>query len=239
MGERVVLDRLARCSRSASNSGSASTAFARLSMKPARTLPQRPLQLRVGERAVRRSALNAGERDLHARLSSRLSADRRRRRSCRPALRRHGAPRWREPSRFSLPAMFIRQPRSPASSMSAPAVFDVGGLLRHDRVGDVGIFDAERAAEAAADFRVLHFGELQPLDRGEQPARLARGCRVRAGPSRNRDRSRVPCELGVDAARPPCTSARKLTSSWTFAENVRARGFPRPDRPRTVRDSAS
>ena len=81
--------------------------------------------------------------------------------------------RSRAPSRCSLPAMFIRQPRSPASSRLGAGRRDVGGLLGDDGVGDVGVFDAEGAAEAAADIGVAHFDEAQTLDGGEQPARLA------------------------------------------------------------------
>ena len=39
-------------------------------------------------------------------------------------------------------------------------------------VGDVGILDAERAAEAAADLGVLHLRQRQPVDGGQQLARL-------------------------------------------------------------------
>ncbi len=49
---------------------------------------------------------------------------------------------------------------------------DLGRLVRHHLVGNLGVFDAERAAEAAAHFRTRQLGEAQPLDRGEQRARL-------------------------------------------------------------------
>ena len=83
---------------------------------------------------------------------------------------------WRDfvarPSRFSLPAMFIRQPRSPASSVPAPVAAICCGLLLDDGVGDVGIFDAERAAEAAADVGVRQLAQVKPRDRFQQLARL-------------------------------------------------------------------
>ena len=68
--------------------------------------------------------------------------------------------------------MLSRQPRSPASSVSAPAAAMRARLLLDDGVGDVGVLDAERAAEAATDVRVRKFGERQAVDRLEQTARL-------------------------------------------------------------------
>ena len=50
--------------------------------------------------------------------------------------------------------------------------FDVGGFFRHHARRDVGIFDAERAAEAAADFRLGHLGEGEAGDGAEQSAGL-------------------------------------------------------------------
>ncbi len=76
------------------------------------------------------------------------------------------------PWRCSLPAMFIRQPRSPARHHIRPAFGDRLGLLLDNGVGDVGIFDAKGAAEAAADVGLGKFGERQPLDRFQQAPRL-------------------------------------------------------------------
>ena len=77
------------------------------------------------------------------------------------------------PRRCSLPAMFIRQPRSPASSVSAPVAAMCSAFLLDDGVGDVGILDAERAAEAAADIGVVQLLQLEALRRC---ASSLRGC---------------------------------------------------------------
>src|SRR5438477_989941 len=50
---------------------------------------------------------------------------------------------------------------------------DRGGLLLGDGAGDVGVLDAERAAEAAALFRAAELAQRQPGDRLEELARLA------------------------------------------------------------------
>ena len=84
---------------------------------------------------------------------------------------------WRtamaEPWRPSLPAMFIRQPRSPANKSSGFAAAALADLLVDHRVGDVGVLDRERAAEAAAYLAVGHLDEFEAGDLGEQRARLA------------------------------------------------------------------
>ena len=61
---------------------------------------------------------------------------------------------------------------SPASTVSAPVAAMSPGLVRHHAARDVGIFDAEGAAEAAADLRRRELGQLEPVDGGEQAARL-------------------------------------------------------------------
>ena len=103
-------------------------------------------------------------------------------------------------------------------------------------VGDLGVLDAERAAEAAAGFRVLHFGERQPVDRSEQPARLvahphlaqARAGVVVGDGSRERRRRPAPRRArrpGSSRSRGPC-------------RRTPAPGRPSPLRRRAVRDSA-
>ena len=52
-----------------------------------------------------------------------------------------------------------------------PGRGDVGGLVGDHAHGDVGVFHAERAAEAAADLGVGHFGD-GGTDGGEQAAGL-------------------------------------------------------------------
>ena len=84
--------------------------------------------------------------------------------------------------------MFIRQPRSPASSVSAPALRDVVGLLLDDGVGDLGVLDREGAAKAAADLVLVHLDELQALDAGEQRARLALDAELAQARAEYRDR---------------------------------------------------
>jgi hypothetical protein len=61
--------------------------------------------------------------------------------------------------------MLSRQPRSPASSVSAP-------LASIFSTFDVRVLDAEGAAEAAADLGFLHLGQGQAGDLGQQRARL-------------------------------------------------------------------
>ena len=61
---------------------------------------------------------------------------------------------------------------SPASTVSAPVAAMSLGLVRRHAARDVGIFDTERAAEAAADLRRRELGQLQSVDGGEQAARL-------------------------------------------------------------------
>ena len=135
----------------------------------------------VGERRAARSALKAGDVSFHQPLPPRRSAAL----SVMPA---STSATWRtaigRPSRCSLPAMFIRQPRSPASSVSAPVATMASVFLPTMRVGDVGILDAERAAEAAAHVGVLQFRQRQAGDRLEQAARLlahAQLAQARAG----------------------------------------------------------
>ena len=84
---------------------------------------------------------------------------------------------WRaltgDPSRWSLPAMFIRQPRSPASTVSAARVSNVLALARNDGVGEFAVLGREHAAEAAAGLGLLEFDEAETLDARKQSPRLA------------------------------------------------------------------
>ncbi|KGD58099.1 hypothetical protein DP49_5025 [Burkholderia pseudomallei] len=61
---------------------------------------------------------------------------------------------------------------------------DVRGLVGHDLRRDLRILHAERAAEAAAHFGILHFGQRDAFDAREQRARLrldAEAAQARAG----------------------------------------------------------
>ena len=60
------------------------------------------------------------------------------------------------PSRCSRPAILSRQPRSPASTVSAPLATISRTLAETMRDRNLRIFHAEGAAEAAADFRIRH-----------------------------------------------------------------------------------
>ena len=68
--------------------------------------------------------------------------------------------------------MFMRQPRSPASTQIGAGRLDVGDLVAHHLGRDLRILDAEGAAEAAADLGIRQLVELQPAHAREQPARL-------------------------------------------------------------------
>ena len=67
--------------------------------------------------------------------------------------------------------MLSRQPRSPASTVPAAGRDDVARLVAGHAHRDLRVFHAERAAEAAADLGLGHFGHRRPGG-GQQPARL-------------------------------------------------------------------
>jgi hypothetical protein len=94
---------------------------------------------------------------------------------------------WRtatgEPFRESLPAIFIKQPRSPASTVGAPLSTMFCALL-YDRAGDVAVFDREGAPEAAAYLGFIHLDEREALYAAQKPPRLrldAEFAQARAG----------------------------------------------------------
>ena len=160
MGERVVLDVAGAVAERARTRAGPRPACARFSMKPDCDVLERLLQLRRRRERRRAFSLKLGEviSIASAHWPSPIAGA-----SVMPA---STSATWRVvtgmPWRCSLPAMFIRQPRSPASSVPAPEAAIAAVLLLDDGVGDVGILDAERAAEAAADVGVLQFGERQP-----------------------------------------------------------------------------
>ena len=92
-------------------------------------------------------------------------------RPCRPEPRRCGSAHP-APRRLSFPAMFIRQPRSPASRRSAPVLLDCRCFFLDDGVGDGRVLDTEGPAETAAHVIALELPHLQPIHGGEQLARL-------------------------------------------------------------------
>ena len=108
------------------------------------------------------------------------------------------------PRAASCPAMFIRQPRSPASSVSAPVAAIVRALLGDDRVRELAVFDREGAAEAAADVAVLQARRAAAPRRSPAACAAARARRARAAPSRNRDRSRRLRSAHRPWSRPAC-----------------------------------
>ena len=119
MRERVVLDRAARLRAVPRIPAAARSPAARRSGKPVRASPS--ARCKIG--SARPARAFAGKLWLvgDASALSRRRADRReRRRSCRRAPRRHGGLRPGCRGATSLPAMLSRQPRSPASTASAP-----------------------------------------------------------------------------------------------------------------------
>ena len=50
----------------------------------------------------------------------------------------------------------------PGQQRVSPGGDDIRGLVAHHAYGDFGVFDAERAAEATAGLRFLHFCHFQP-----------------------------------------------------------------------------
>ena len=207
-------------SRSASNSGSPARAAPRLAASPGATLASARCSC-ASPSAARALSLKAGEVDFMGVMGARRSPDRRAR---RPAPRPRGGRQLLRPWRDSLPAMFIRQPRSPASSDVRARGRDLLRLALDDGVGDVGILDREGAAEAAAHVRVGQLDQLQALDRAQAAGAAARGCRARAGPSSCRGRWRGP-RARHRRAFTPRTSTRKEMSSCTLAANAAARAF--------------
>ena len=115
------------------------------------------------------------------------------RRSCRPALRRRGAPATGVPSRAEL-ARHVHQAAEIAGEQRRRA----GGRdVRRSSCSTMAleisrILHAERAAEAAAHVAVMHLVQRQALRRSPAAGAAAPGRRARAGPSRNRDRSPRP-----------------------------------------------
>ena len=65
---------------------------------------------------------------------------------------------------------------------------DIAGLGLDDGIGDVGIFDREGAAEAAAHFRLLHLGQGEAGDARKETPRGIAHLELAQGSSRNRDR---------------------------------------------------
>ena len=166
--------------------------------------------LKRGEVAMWRHGRRSASMRLLARSARRSPA----RPSCRPAPRRRGAPRSSLALALQL-AGHVHQAAEIAGEQQAGAGRrDVRRLLGDDGVGDVGILDAERAAEAAADVGVAHLGEREARRRvREQLCAAAPARRARAGPSRNRDRSPSPSKRGVDARHPAARRPGSDTSS--------------------------
>ena len=99
-------------------------------------------------------------------------------------------------------------------------------LLRHHPGRDLGILDAEGAAEAAADLALLHLEQRQPVDAGQQLARLALDLELAQARSSCRGRWPSPASRAA-TSRTPMTSTRKLTSSWQRPASSAARSLHR------------
>ena len=138
-------------------------------MKPRGTFSSTPLQLGVLERP-RRILLELAAARLHqARFSL---ADRRRVGLARQHL---GHVTHLDIGAFARQlAGHVHQASEIAGEQRLGAACrHIGRFLAHHVVGDFRIFDAERAAEAAAHLRILHLGHFQAPDLGQKPARLA------------------------------------------------------------------
>jgi hypothetical protein len=69
--------------------------------------------------------------------------------------------------------MFIRQPKIAGEQHVGARCVDIADFLGHDGVGNIGIFDAERAAETAADIGIRHLPDFETAtDIDKQLARL-------------------------------------------------------------------
>src|SRR5687767_14732986 len=155
-------------SRSASNSGSASIACWRLTMNLVRTWPSAccrcaPFSARV-TLSLKRCAVD----------SIRLLplADR--------GLVGHAGQHLGDVARLDLAARALQLARDVEQASHVgrqhdigAGRFDIGNLVLHHAVGDVGELDAERAAESAARLAVRQFLERQPAHLLQQFARLA------------------------------------------------------------------
>ena len=184
MGERVVLDVARRCRAAARTRAARRPPSRRLSMKPARTWPSAFCSC-ASASACLAFSLKAGEVISIALSPPRRSAARR---SCRRAPRRHGGSSTGDVLALQL-ARHVHQAAEIAGEQRAGAGRgDRRGLLLDDGVGDVGILDAERAAEAAADVGVRQLGRASARRRISAAGAAGRGRRARAGPSRSRDR---------------------------------------------------
>ncbi len=172
MGERVVLDRA--CPRRAApriRAGARSPA-ARRAGKPVRAMPS--ARCSTGSASAGAGILVEGVAGrLHQRRSGDGAPIGRRRRSCRPAPRRHGARSTGMPSARQLAGHVEEAAEIAGEHRIGAGRGDVGGLVGHHLVGDFRIFDAERAAEAAADL-----GARQLLEASARRPRRSRrrGC---------------------------------------------------------------
>ena len=133
-------------------------------------------------------------------------------------------------SRASRPAICIRQPRSPASTVCSAGIGNVANLGIEDRGRDVRIFDREGAAEAAARFGIAELDQRQALHAAEQaPRRLAhtelaqRGAGIVIGDA--------PGKGGVDRADAEHADEKRGQLVALGGERLGARGAIRDPRP--------
>ncbi len=170
--------------RNCSNSGRPSTALARLAMKFWRTWVSALCSDGVGQRSGR----------IRLELARRYR-DHRRRSPIGPGfvMPASTSATWRDAILAAVALQLARHVHQ-AAEIARQQNFglrrlDVLRLLGDNGVRQIGVFDRERAAEAAAGFAILHLDQFEALDGGKQSTRLVTSLRVRAGPSRNRDRS--------------------------------------------------
>ena len=173
MLQHVVLDRRLPCSRSASNSGSRRSPGAALRGKPARIRPSAFCRLASAERVVR-VLLEGVAGGLHQRGSLRSGAPIGGVSSVMPA---STSATWRTRDRLAAARQLAGHVEQAAEIAGEQRVGAGARRCRPPcratmRVGDLRIFDAEGAAEAAADFGARQLAERQPAT----PASSLRGC---------------------------------------------------------------
>ena len=132
--------------------------------------------------------------------------------------------------------MFMRHPRSPASTVSGSTLRMSSALRADDRVREFAVFGREQSAKAAADLRIGQFDQLQALDSGQKPPRL------RLDPELAQARAGIVIGDGSLIARRDLLDAHDVDQEADqfvrlFGETARPAARD-PARPRTVRDNA-
>src|SRR5581483_4877978 len=162
MRKRVVLDGAAALAQRL-ELGQPGTGGAAPRRQPRRDFRERALQLRVGE-CCPRIGFEGGRGGSHGRsqIAGSESSPARTSATCRTAILRP----WRD----SLPAMFIRQPRSPASSMPAP-VAAIRSALRSTMALEMSGYLTEKVPPKPQQT------SASPISTSSSPLTVRRSCR--------------------------------------------------------------